>query len=200
MDNIKINLTLSKYKKKYLKYKSKYLQNKKGGIGESVIPNPNPIKAISWFDGIITGNIKGTVYFEEIIEEDRVKVMINLSGFEPNSIHGFHVHESGDLTKGCDSMCAHFNPHNLTHGGQDDTIRHVGDLGNIIADHTGLVQMEFIDNQIKLRGEISNIIGRGLIIHADPDDCGKGSHPTSKTTGNSGKRIACSVIGYASNC
>ena len=50
---------------------------------------------------------------------------------------------------------------------------------------------------IKLRGIKCNIIGRGLIIHEDEDDCGTTEHPLSKTTGNSGKRIACAVIGYA---
>ena len=35
------------------------------------------------------------------------------------------------------------------------------------------------------------------MIHADEDDCGKGGHPDSLKTGNSGKRIACAVIGYS---
>lgn len=47
-------------------------------------------------------------------------------------------------------------------------------------------------------GTKSNIIGRGLIIHADEDDCGLGGQPDSLTTGHAGKRIACAVIGYAS--
>lgn len=54
-----------------------------------------------------------------------------------------------------------------------------------------------VDKMIKLRGQKSNIIGRGLIIHADEDDCGLGDFPDSLTTGHSGKRIACAVIGYA---
>jgi Cu-Zn family superoxide dismutase len=40
----------------------------------------------------------------------------------------------------------------------------------------------------------SNIIGRGLIIHEDEDDCGKGGNAKSLKTG---KRISCAVIGYA---
>lgn len=185
-----INQTQSKY----LKYKIKYNKLKKltGGSDAKLI------KAIGYFDGT-SNNIKGTVLFEEI-NIDTVKVSINLTGFAPESIHGFHIHESGDLSKGCESMCAHLNPYNKTHGGREDEIRHVGDLGNIIADSSGNVIMEFTDNQIKLRGIESNIIGRGLIIHADPDDCGKGNHSTSKTTGNSGKRIAGVIIGYASVC
>jgi Cu-Zn family superoxide dismutase len=53
-----------------------------------------------------------------------------------------------------------------------------------------------IDNVIKLRGKC-NIIGRGLIIHQDEDDCGKGDNEASLTTGNAGKRTACAIIGYS---
>ncbi len=206
------------YKEKYSKYKSKYLESKKFvGLNGNLVgintsnynnydynhyqfkggnENIKLIKAIAFFNG---EKIKGTVIFDELTN-GLVNVIINLTGFEPNTTHGFHVHESGDLTNGCESMCAHFNPFNNTHGGRDDEIRHVGDLGNIIADSEGNVQMEFTDHLIKLRGDTSNIVGRGLIIHADPDDCGKTLHEQSKTTGNSGKRIACGIIGYASTC
>ena len=40
-------------------------------------------------------------------------------------------------------------------------------------------------------------MGRGLIIHADKDDCGQGGNLESLKTGNAGKRIACAVIGYS---
>ena len=183
------------YFNKYIKYKNKYLnlKNIEGGDNQ----NKNIlIKAIAFFN---SNTIKGTVEFEEV-SDDLVKVKINLNGFEPNTAHGFHVHETGDLTKGCESMCAHFNPFNVAHGGRDDVIRHVGDLGNIVANDQGIVQMEFTDHLIKLRGDDTNIIGRGLIVHEGEDDCGKTSHELSKTTGNSGKRIACAIIGYASKC
>lgn len=179
--------TINYYKLKYIKYKNKYLNTKSE-------TNPNVIKAIAFFN---EEEIKGIVNFEEI-SDNKVKVKINLEGFVPNTTHGFHVHESGDLTSGCDSMCAHFNPFNVSHGGRDDSIRHVGDLGNLEADSDGKVIIEFTDNMIKLRGWGANIIGRGLIIHADEDDCGKGNFDDSKTTGHSGKRIGCAIIGYAS--
>jgi Cu-Zn family superoxide dismutase len=50
---------------------------------------------------------------------------------------------------------------------------------------------------IKLRGTKCNIIGRGLIIHEDEDDLGRGGQKDSLVTGHAGKRIACAVIGYA---
>jgi Cu-Zn family superoxide dismutase len=75
--------------------------------------------------------------------------------------------------------------------------RHVGDLGNIKTNNKGEAKYTFYDNVIKLRGTKCNIIGRGLIIHADEDDCGQGANAESKKTGNAGKRIACAVIGYS---
>lgn len=180
--------------KKYIKYKLKYLGIKNFNGGN--ISNIKTIKAIACFFG---PQIKGSVEFEET-SNNLVLVKVNLHGFEPNSIHGFHVHESGDLTQGCDSLCAHFNPYNQTHGGRDDIIRHVGDLGNLVSDSEGKVITEFTDHMIKLRGDEANIIGRGLIIHADPDDCGKGNYEDSKTTGHAGKRISCAIIGIAKNC
>jgi Cu-Zn family superoxide dismutase len=94
-------------------------------------------------------------------------------------------------------MCAHFNPHGKLHGGQGSKERHVGDLGNIQTNEYGIAHYTTVDHLIKLRGYTANIIGRGLIIHADEDDCGLGQFQDSQTTGHSGKRIACAVIGYA---
>ena len=75
--------------------------------------------------------------------------------------------------------------------------RHVGDLGNIQTDANGEANYDFTDSLIQLRGTKYNIVGRGLIIHADTDDLGLGENEASLKTGNAGKRIACAVIGYA---
>ena len=121
-----------------------------------------------------------------------------LKGVKKNAKHGFHVHECGDMSDQCESMCAHFNPYGETHGCPGMKHRHVGDLGNIETDGSGCAKYKFSDDMIKLRGTKCNIIGRGLIIHENEDDCGRTDEKDSKTTGNSGKRIACAVIGYAS--
>ncbi|KHJ97909.1 copper/zinc superoxide dismutase [Oesophagostomum dentatum] len=105
-------------------------------------------------------------------------------------LHGFHVHQFGDLTDVCTSTGPHFNPGNRHHGGltvctgekirrvrsfaghvngcgfvcsRKDDLRHVGDLGNIEADEAG-------------KGE------------------GDQRHESLRT-GNAGARVACRVIG-----
>ncbi len=155
--------------------------------------NNKPIYAIAVF----TGDIKGYVKFSEDLENNQIKIDLHISGLMPNSLHGFHVHEAGDLTDKCTSMCAHFNPYGKTHGCPGMKQRHVGDLGNIQANSKGEAKYTFYDDVIKLRGTKANIIGRGLIIHEDEDDCGQGGNAESLKTGNAGKRIACAVIGYS---
>ncbi len=152
-----------------------------------------PIYAIAVFND----SIKGTVKFSEDLTNNRIKIDLNISGLKPKSEHGFHVHEAGDLSDKCTSMCAHFNPYGSTHGSPDMKKRHVGDLGNIITNNKGEAKYTFYDKIIKVRGNKANIIGRGLIIHEDKDDCGQGENPDSLKTGNAGKRIACAVIGYS---
>ena len=157
-----------------------------------------PIIAVAVFN---SDKIKGVVHFVEDFKNNNVVININISGLKKNGYHGFHVHEAGDLTDQCTSMCAHFNPYNKNHGCPGMKERHVGDLGNLKTNSKGEAMYTMIDDVIKLRGTKCNIIGRGLIIHADPDDCGQGGEEDSLTTGHAGKRIACAVIGYAKeNC
>jgi len=158
--------------------------------------NKMPIQAIAVFDG---KKIKGTVLFTEDLKNNLVIIDINIEGLTKNGFHGFHVHESGDLTSHCESLCAHFNPYGKTHGCPGMKNRHVGDLGNLQTDSVGSAHYRIVDDCIKLRGSKANIIGRGLIIHADKDDCGNGNNEESLINGNSGKRIACAIIGYSKN-
>lgn len=108
-----------------------------------------------------------------------------------------HVHEFGDNTNGCTSAGPHFNPFAKTHGAPDDENRHVGDLGNIKTDETGLAKGKIEDKFIKLIGPCS-ILGRTVVVHSGTDDLGKGGHELSLTTGNAGLRPACGVVGISS--
>jgi Cu/Zn superoxide dismutase len=51
----------------------------------------------------------------------------------------------------------------------------------------------------RLKGvRVNELLGRTVIVHADPDDLGLGGQPDSLVTGHAGKRIACALIGRAS--
>ncbi len=131
---------------------------------------------------------QGTVTFEEV--KGGMKVIADISGLTPGK-HGFHIHEYGDCSApNGTSAGGHFNPENVKHGGPTDKVRHVGDMGNVVADASGHAHLEYIDNMLSFRGP-HNILGRGIIVHAGADDF------VSQPTGNAGARVACGVIGVA---
>ena len=146
---------------------------------------------------LLSGDAYGKVTFEQQSPDHLLYIkgyIMNL----PKGLHGFHVHEFGDASNGCASAGEHFNPLGRNHGAPNAVDRHVGDLGNIESKKSNsLTAIEKIDNVMSLFGEKS-VIGRSLVVHADRDDLGLSDHPLSKTTGNSGSRIACGVIGYSS--
>jgi len=148
-------------------------------------------------DGTTGGSVSGEIALEMV--GDMCKISYKVSGLTAG-LHGFHVHEKADFSNGCASAGPHYNPFGKTHGGPEDDERHVGDLGNIEANAAGVAEGEILDRLIKLDGETS-VIGRSMMVHADPDDLGKGDHSepgtngkTSKTTGNAGARVACGEI------
>ena len=146
---------------------------------------------------VLQGKANGIIHLEQM--NNNTKIYGEIKGLTKNKEHAMHIHQYGDLTEGCDSTCAHYNPFEKKHGGRIDKERHVGDLGNIKANNLGIAKFEFVDKLIKLKGQYS-VIGRAFVVHKDKDDCGKGGFPDSLTTGHAGKRIGCGVIGYAKLC
>jgi Cu-Zn family superoxide dismutase len=128
----------------------------------------------------------GVVTFSQ--EKDGLHISAKISGLTPGK-HGFHIHEFGNCA--CDdAVCTggHFNPTNQEHNAPDALHRHIGDLGNILADAQGNATYEYIDKQTSLNGPDS-IVGRAVIIHAQEDDF------KTQPTGNAGARIGAGVIG-----
>lgn len=150
------------------------------------------IRAVCVLKGETVG---GTLKFTQEGAGKPVTVTGTVNNLEPG-LHGFHIHEFGDNTNGCISAGAHFNPSGSNHGGPTDPAdkRHAGDLGNVEAGEDRTANVNITDSLISLTGEQS-IIGRSLVVHADPDDLGKGGHDDSLTTGHAGARSACGVIG-----
>lgn len=141
------------------------------------------------------GQVRGRIEFVKENAYVQVQVLGNVTGLSPGH-HGFHVHRFGDLTKGCPSAGPHFNPGNSVHGAPEDDYRHVGDLGNIEADPNGNAVFDFYDRLLEFEGGHS-IVGRAVVIHERQDDLGRTTHPDSLSTGNSGGRVTCGVIGLA---
>lgn len=154
--------------------------------------DPPVLRAVA---ALTTGTITGTVQFIKENPYAQVQVHGNVTGLSPGR-HGFHVHRFGDLTGGCKSAAAHYNPANADHGAPSDDIRHIGDLGNIEADVNGVALFSFYDRLLALEGP-QNIIGRAVVVHEREDDLGRTTHPDSRSTGNAGGRLGCGVIGIA---
>jgi Cu-Zn family superoxide dismutase len=131
-------------------------------------------------------SVTGTITFT--VTDQGVRVVADIHGLTPGN-HGFHIHECGDCSA-LDGTSAggHFNPMQKSHGSPMDMTRHLGDMGNIVADANGDAHLDYIDTVISLSGEYS-IIGRSIIVHKSEDDL------KTQPTGNAGARIACGVIG-----
>jgi len=128
----------------------------------------------------------GTVTFAERF--GKVYVTAEVSGLVPNQEHGFHVHEKGDCSSG-DGMSAagHFNPGAKPHGPQM-AAHHAGDMPNLRADASGIAKASFVLDDVTVAPGTNSVVGRGLIVHKDPDDY------KTQPTGNAGARLACAVI------
>ncbi len=154
-----------------------------------VTPSPEaagPLQAVAELQPTQGNNVKGTVTFTEVA--DGVRVNAEITGLTPGK-HGFHVHEKGDCSApDATSAGDHFNPTSKPHGAADALERHDGDMGNIEADASGEAKLNYIDHNISLVAGERSVIGRGVIVHANPDDL------TSQPSGNAGARVACGVI------
>lgn len=132
----------------------------------------------------------GTIWFSEGF--GKVKVEVNVTGLDPNSKHGFHIHEFGDCSASDGASAGgHFNPEINTHGSPDSDTHHAGDLGNLETNNRGEARSVFEVKGISINSGANPIIGRAVIIHKNPDDL------ISQPTGGAGARIACGVIGAA---
>ena len=148
---------------------------------------PAPVaKAVAVMNPLGTSGVSGKVVFTKA--EGGLKVAVSLSGLKEGE-HGFHVHEFGDCSSADGSSAGgHFNPTAEPHAGPHDPQRHTGDLGNVKAGADGLATIEYVDPKAAFDGP-NSILGRGVIVHANPDDL------KTQPTGNAGGRLACGVVG-----
>lgn len=93
-------------------------------------------------------------------------------------IFGFHIHEGGSCTPpDFEDAGGHFNPDSCEHP------YHAGDLPPLFGCRGDAYLAVLTD-----RFSVSDIIGRTVVIHRDPDDF------SSQPSGHAGGRIGCGVI------
>ena len=123
--------------------------------------------------------LSGRVEFYQ--ENGCVLVAARISGLPRESetgFFGFHIHQGRDCSRASFSGTgSHYNPAERTHP------EHAGDLPPLLECQGNAYLSVRTD-----RFSVTDIIGRTVVIHSDPDDF------HSQPAGNAGKKIACGVI------
>ena len=132
--------------------------------------------------------VAGTLAFSLV--DGVVRATGEVSGLAPDSEHGFHLHENGDCSAPDGSSAGgHFNPATTEHGRVGHGTHHGGDSDNIVANAEGVATVDARFEGVTLGdGAATDIVGKGVIVHADPDDY------ATQPTGNAGARLACGVV------
>ena len=69
--------------------------------------------------------VMGVVTFHKLMN-GHVAIDVELSGFDTDNehtLHGFHIHQTGDTGDGCRLANGHYNPHSRDHGAPSDVNR-----------------------------------------------------------------------------
>lgn len=160
------------------------------GIAWPCWDNSRSFAAAQIKGGPLAPELNGYVYFWDI--PGGTQVLATISGLPryqpardnqaPIGPHGFHLHQFGDCSVGdpqnpFQAAGDHWNPDGQPHG------NHAGDFPVLISNE-GRAEMSFFTN----RFHVSDIIGKSVVIHQNPDDY------RSQPSGNAGKRLGCGVI------
>ena len=153
---------------------------------KAVLVKAEPLAKLS-FEAKSGSKVNGSmVFIKKSYGFDVLAVVENLSP----GLHGFHIHEYGNCSgKDAKSAGGHFNPGKTKHGHIEKGESHPGDFGNIFAGSDGRATfyLPYFKEEVGLK-DINSIIGKSVVIHADPDDL------SSQPSGNAGKRVACGII------
>lgn len=135
--------------------------------------------------------VSGTIRFEKV--DGGVRVTAYVEGLEPNSKHGFHVHQYGDATAADGTSAGgHYDPSGSGHHARPGAgeAHHAGDFGNLEANPEGVARYDRTFESLTIAGSEAPVLGRAVIIHAEEDQF-------DQPTGSAGARIGIGVIGVA---
>lgn len=120
--------------------------------------------------------LKGIVRFSQNC--GGVLVTAEVTGLPRDGFYGFHIHEGSRCDgAGFSGSGSHDNPENVGHPD------HAGDLPPLLS-HNGKAKMSVLTGRFR----VDEIIGKTVVIHADPDDF------ATQPSGNSGQKLACGII------
>jgi Cu-Zn family superoxide dismutase len=158
----------------------------KSGDGKTAVAQVMPSEASATQPA--KGQPKGTITFHQMGE--KVHITGKISGLAPNTKHGIHIHENGDLSApDLSSAGGHYNPEKHDHGAPaTQGSVHAGDLGNLQTDDEGNAKMDLTVDNISIGGSRNDILGKPVIIHAKVDDL------KSQPSGDAGARIGGGII------
>ena len=168
-------------------------------VNETASPGSGPVEqapavSLAGADGQILGEVRAGDSAQGAVFH------ISAQGLPPGT-HGLHIHDVG-LCEGpkFESAGPHWNPESKQHGLHNPQGPHRGDLPNVTVGEDGSLSATVTVEASNLRGsraygfanQIIDANGAALVIHAGPDDM------RTDPSGNSGDRIACAVLGGAS--
>ena len=152
-----------------------------------VLSMPSAKQAIATIGPVGENSATGMAIFTQ--NGDQITLTIEIQNVSPG-IHGVHIHENGDCSSP-DGKAAggHWNPTDVAHGKWGEGEFHLGDIGNITVGEDGTGSIELTTDLWEIgTGSDIDVVGKGIIVHADADDF------TSQPSGNAGARIGCGVI------
>ena len=144
-------------------------------------------QATAMIDALGDSGVTGTAVFTQ--NGDDITLTIEIQGATPG-LHAVHIHANGDCSApDGTSAGGHWNPTGVAHGKWGEGEFHLGDIGNITvgADGTGSITLTTDLWDIGTGSDV-DVVGKGIIVHADADDF------VSQPSGAAGARIGCGVI------
>jgi Cu-Zn family superoxide dismutase len=155
---------------------------------DMLLPVDKQLYAVATIDPASGSSVSGELRLRE--DGERVYITGTVEGLAPGE-HGLHIHTVGDCSApDASSAGGHFDPQDDSHGSPDESIgrHHLGDLGNITADASGIAEVNKEDAEMSLETGENSILGRAVVVHAEADDF------VSQPSGAAGARIGCGVI------
>jgi superoxide dismutase, Cu-Zn family len=141
------------------------------------------------------GTVRGTATFTEANNE--VTAVVTVTG-STAGLHGLHIHngnncnpttnDAGVVTPG-GGAGGHWNPLDAGHGDPASGGHHLGDMGNLTVDSTGMGTLTIKSKEWRVNGGgADSVVGHALVFHAGQDDL------VSQPVGDAGARPGCGVI------